>query len=121
VVLCIEDNPVNRLLMQGVFEQLPQAELRLADNAAQGLQMALADPPQLVLMDIQLPDLDGHALLPRLRAHAPLAQVPVFAVSADATPASISRARAAGFNDYLTKPLDTERLLAKVRAVLASA
>jgi CheY-like chemotaxis protein len=118
VVLCIEDNPVNRLLMQGVFEQLPQAELRLADNAAQGLQMALADPPQLVLMDIQLPDLDGLALLPRLRAHPPLARVPVIAVSADATPAAINRAQAVGFDDYLTKPLDTDRLVAAVRTAL---
>ena len=112
---------VNRMLMQAVFDQLPQAELRVAATAAQGLQMALAEPPQLVLLDIQLPDLDGHALLPRLRAHPPLAQVPVIAVSADATPASIARARAAGFDDYLTKPLDTDGLLAAVRALLQPA
>jgi CheY-like chemotaxis protein len=118
VVLYIEDNPVNRMLMQAVFEQLPQAELRVAASAAQGLQMAMDQAPALVLMDIQLPDLDGLALLPRLRAHPPLARVPVIAVSADATPAAINRAQAVGFDDYLTKPLDTDRLVAAVRTAL---
>ena len=118
-MLYIEDNAVNRLLMDVVFEQLPQTELRMATCAAEGLQMAQDAPPRLVLLDIQLPDLDGHALLPRLRAIPALAQVPVIAVSADATPASIARAQAAGFTDYLTKPLDTDRLLAVVRAALA--
>jgi CheY-like chemotaxis protein len=120
-VLYIEDNAVNRLLMDVVFEQLPQAELRMATCAAEGLAMARAAPPQLVLLDIQLPDMDGHALVPLLRAIPALAKVPVIAVSADATPSSLARALAAGFVDYLTKPLDTDRLLALVREVLGQA
>ena len=118
VVLYIEDNPVNQLLMSSMFERLPGLDLRLADSAEQGLDMATREPPQLVLLDIQLPGMDGHALLQLLRRHPRTRQVPVVAVSADAMPSSIALGHAAGFADYLTKPLDFERLAALVRRSL---
>ena len=121
VVLYVEDNEVNRMLMEGVFEKLPGLQLRMADSAARGLQMALEQPPRLVLLDIQLPDLDGRVLLQRLRQHPQLAQVPVIAVSADATPDVVAECRAAGFADYLTKPIDLDRLAAVLHAALQPA
>jgi hypothetical protein len=117
-VLYVEDNPVNRMLMEAVFEQFPDLELLLAETAADGLALAAERPPDLVLLDIQLPDLDGHTLLQRLRALPRLQDVPAIAVSADATPEAVRRGQAAGFGTYLTKPLDMDRLVAVVQAAL---
>ena len=118
LVLYIEDNPVNRMLMEAMFSQLPGLRLRMAGSAAEGMQLAVDDTPQLVLLDIQLPDMDGHALLRQMRRMPPLRQVPVIAVSADATPAAIQRGQANGFDAYLTKPLDLGQLRAAVQAAL---
>ncbi len=118
VVLYVEDNPVNQMLMEAVFDQMPGLQLRLASTAAQGLQMALDAPPQLVLLDIQLPDMDGHALLKLLRQHPGTQAVPVIAVSADATANAIGRHQTLGFDDSLSKPLDVEQLAAAVQRAL---
>jgi len=80
-----------------------------------GLELAQADPPDLVLLDIQLPGIDGFEVLRRLRASPATVAIPVVAVSANAMRSDIERARAAGFDDYLTKPIDFERLLALVQ------
>jgi CheY-like chemotaxis protein len=74
----------------------------------------------LILLDIQLPGMDGYEVLRRLRADASSAHVPVIAVSANAMPHDVARGRAAGFVDYLTKPLDMPRLIAAVEKVLAA-
>ena len=119
-VLYIEDNEVNRLLMQGMLAQQAGLELQLAALPEQGLAMALAAPPALVLLDIQLPGMDGFEVLARLRADARTAGVPVVAVSANAMPADRERAARAGFDEYVTKPIDMAHLLAVVRRWLAS-
>ncbi len=119
-VLYIEDNEVNRLLMQGMLAQHPGLELQLAALPEQGLAMALASPPALVLLDIQLPGMDGFEVLARLRADARTAGVPVVAVSANAMPADRERAARAGFDEYVTKPIDMAHLLAVVRRWLAN-
>ena len=100
---------------------LPGLQLRLASTPELGLQMATDDPPQLMLLDIQLPGMDGFELLERLRADPRTRHVPAVAVSADAMPDSIARGRAAGFDDYLTKPVDLDRLIAAVHTALAPA
>ncbi|WP_043820486.1 response regulator, partial [Rubrivivax gelatinosus] len=87
--------------------------LYVEDNA-----LAVAAQPALVLLDIQLPDADGFELLRRLRARSETEAIPVVAVSADAMPERIAAARAAGFADYLTKPLEQGRLLEAVDRVL---
>ena len=117
-VLYIEDNEVNQLLMQGMLAHRPAIGLRLALMPEQGLAMALAQPPDLVLLDIQLPGLDGFEVLRRLRAQPALRHTPVIAVSANAMPDDLAEARRAGFADYLTKPVDMPRLLALVDRVL---
>ncbi len=119
-VLYIEDNPVNVVLMEAMLAHLPEVRLRSAAMPQEGLQMAWREPPDLVLLDIQLPGMDGFEVLARLKAHASTAQVPVVAVSANAMPADQQAALAAGFADYLTKPLDIERLRAVVRQQLAA-
>lgn len=80
--------------------------------------MATAAPSDLVLLDIQLPGLDGFALMLRPRAQPHTSGVPATAVSADAMPETTARGRASGLADYLTKPVDTDRLAAALQVVL---
>jgi CheY-like chemotaxis protein len=117
-VLCIEDNPVNLLVIEAMVTQLPGLTLRTAADGAEGLRSARAEPPALILTDIQMPGMDGFELLARLRAEPATQHVPVVAISADALPASVERGRAAGFADYLTKPVEMEALHAVLQGLV---
>jgi CheY-like chemotaxis protein len=119
-VLYIEDNEVNQVLMEGMLAHRPAIGLRVAALPEAGLAMAVARPPDLVLLDIQLPGIDGFEVLKRLRQLPALQHTPVVAVSANAMPDDLAQARAAGFADYLTKPVDMARLLAVVDRLLAA-
>ncbi len=119
-VLYIEDNEVNQVLMEGMLAHRPAIALRVAALPEAGLAMAVARPPDLVLLDIQLPGIDGFEVLKRLRQLPALQHTPVVAVSANAMPDDLAQARAAGFADYLTKPVDMARLLAVVDRLLAA-
>jgi signal transduction histidine kinase/CheY-like chemotaxis protein len=114
-VLCIEDNPVNALLMREALALRPgEIELRLADSGEHGLEVLASWQPDLVLLDMSLPGIDGHEVLRRMRAEPGLATLPCIAVSADAMPHQIARARSAGFDDYWVKPLDVPTLAERV-------
>jgi len=117
-VLYIEDNPVNQVLMEGMLAHRPDVRLLVAGLPAQGLTMAEQARPDLVLLDIQLPGMDGFEVLRRLRQQPATERTPVIAVSANAMQSDIDDARRAGFDDYVTKPLDMHRLLAVVDTVL---
>ncbi|MFO1271444.1 MAG: response regulator [Rubrivivax sp.] len=113
-MLYIEDNPVNQVLMEGMLAHRPGITLLQAERPEDGLAIAFEQPPDLVLLDVQLPGMDGFEVLRRLRAHDATRATPVVAVSANAMPDDIAAARRAGFDDYLTKPLDLQRLLEQV-------
>ncbi|MBI3368617.1 MAG: PAS-domain containing protein [Burkholderiales bacterium] len=117
-VLYIEDNPVNQLLMRGMLAHRSEIDLLQADTPHEGLALAAMHRPHLVLLDIQLPGMDGFEVLRRLRADARTAAIPVVAVSANAMASDVSAARDAGFDDYWTKPLDLGQLLRSVDATL---
>jgi CheY-like chemotaxis protein len=119
-VLYIEDNPVNVLLMEAMLAHVAGLRVITAPLPALGLQMARDERPDLVLLDIQLPGMDGYEVLRRLRAEPTSRSVPVIAVSANAMPSDIERGMAAGFADYLTKPIDMSRLIASVGAALVA-
>ena len=104
-VLCVEDNPVNLQLVRELIALRPQVRLRTAEDGLTGVREALAEPPELVLLDIQLPDIDGLEVMRRLRAQPATAGCCIVALSADAMPERISAALAAGFDDYWTKPI----------------
>ena len=106
--------------MAGMLAHRPQITLRMASDGASGVAMAAERVPQLVLLDIQLPDFDGFEVLRRLRLLPGMAAVPVLAVSANALPTDLQQARSAGFDGYLTKPLDFADLLAMVDLQLAA-
>ncbi|MGQ9860752.1 MAG: PAS domain S-box protein [Thiobacillaceae bacterium] len=109
-VLYVEDNPANARLMSHLLARLPGVRLLLAKTPEDGLRLAAEHTPDLILLDIHLPGMDGYQVLERLKAMPGGADIPIVAVSADAMPEHMARARAAGFCDYLTKPLDVDRL-----------
>ena len=117
-LLYVEDNPLNADVMRGILEQRPGLELEVAPTVEAGLRALRERPPALLLLDWQLPDGDGLALLRQLQAPG-AAAVPVIVVSANAQPEQIELARQAGARHYLTKPLDVRELLALVDELLA--
>ena len=119
-VLYIEDNPVNVLLMEAMLAHVAGLRVVTAPLPGLGLQMARDERPDLILLDIQLPGMDGYEVLRRLRADPTCRAVPVIAVSANAMPSDVERGISAGFAEYLTKPLDMNRLIASVEAVLVA-
>ncbi len=113
-VIYIEDNPTNLKLITQLLGRRPQVRLITAHTPDLGLELCTAYQPDLILLDINMPGLDGYAVLNTLRADPALATVPVVAITANAMPRDEARARQAGFADYLTKPLDVERFYAAV-------
>ncbi|MBC7484182.1 MAG: PAS domain S-box protein [Rhizobacter sp.] len=119
-VLYIEDNPINVLLMEAMLSRVPNLQLLIAPLPELGLRMALDDCPDLILLDIQMPGMDGYEVLRRLRLGSACRTVPVIAVSANAMASDVEQGLAAGFVQYLTKPLDMPLLLAAVERALAA-
>ena len=117
-VLYVEDNPVNINVMKHIFRMLPGVELQIAENAEDGLMMINAYRPNLVLMDINLPGMNGLDALKAIKADSYSADIPVFAVSAAAMPCDIKTGLEAGFSAYLTKPFDVPALLKQIRSIL---
>ena len=116
-VLAAEDNTVNMLLLSGLVAKREGVELLEAYDGASALELAEAREPDLLLIDIHLPDIDGFELARRLRALPALASTPLVALSADATDEARQRALAEGFNDYIVKPFELEQLDALLREV----
>ena len=114
-VLYIEDNVDSFKLMERIFSHWPGVKLISAMQGRLGLDLARQHHPDLILLDLHLPDMSGLEVLQRLRADPSTRDIPVVVTSADATPGQIERLRAAGADDYLTKPLDIPRLAAAVR------
>lgn len=111
-VLYVEDNPVNAMLLDEMLRLRGDVRLSLAEDAATGLAMALDLRPDVLLLDMQLPDGSGSDLMRRMRAQPALQGCRYIALSANAMPADVAAARAAGFDDYWTKPLSWTTLSA---------
>ncbi len=110
-VLYVEDNLANLRLMEEILAYRPEVQLLSALQGGAGLELARLHCPDLILLDVHLPDMPGDEVLRQLRADPHLGTTPVVAISADATPPQVERLRAAGASDYLTKPIDVARLL----------
>ncbi len=120
-VLHIEDNLANLELVEQVLIRSRAVELYAAMSGSLGLELARDHHPDLILLDLHLPDLSGTELLDRLQADPRTAGIPVVVVTADATPAQVQRVRASGVAAYLTKPIDIRELLRVVEAVAGQA
>jgi signal transduction histidine kinase/CheY-like chemotaxis protein len=117
-VLYIEDNPLNLRLVERVLAERPAIRFLAAMQGAQGLTLARANHPDVILLDLHLPDISGQDVLDQILADPSLRDTPVIVLSADATPRQIKRLVAAGARAYLTKPLDIRELLALIDAAL---
>ena len=114
VVLYIEDNLSNLRLIEQVLGRRPRTTLLSAMQGRLGLDLAREHRPDLILLDLHLPDLPGQEVLRRLLDEPRTREIPVLILSADATPGHVERLLAAGARAYLTKPLDVRQLLALV-------
>jgi two-component system, cell cycle response regulator DivK len=119
-ILVVDDNPANLKLMRMVLTSAGY-EVTTAANGTEALEQLATDPPQLVLMDIQLPDLDGLSVTRHAKSHPLTRGIPIVAVSAYAMRGDAERAREAGCDGYVTKPIDTRELPLVVARHLAEA
>jgi CheY-like chemotaxis protein len=110
-VLYIEDNLSNLRLVEEILSHRPRVKLLAAMQGGLGLELAAQQVPDLVILDLHLPDIPGTEVLARLRRARATAGIPVIILSADATEAQIRRLLQAGAQGYLTKPLDVPRFL----------
>lgn len=110
-VLCIEDNPANMRLIERLLSRRKDIRFHSAGVPSQGIALALAQRPALILLDINLPEMDGYQVLKILRANATIRAIPVVAISANATVRDIERSKEAGFDAYITKPLQVARFM----------
>jgi two-component system cell cycle response regulator DivK len=118
-VLVVEDNEKNMKLFRDVLLAAGYRTLE-ATTGGEAVAVAAEHSPDLVLMDIQLPDIDGVEALARLRADGRTASVPVLALTAQAMDGDRERFLAAGFDDYLSKPVNVADLVAAVRRYAAT-
>ncbi len=116
-ILVIEDQEDNRIILSDLLTSAG-FEVIEALNGQEGVSMAEAQKPDLILMDIQLPVLDGYEATRRIKANPALASIPVIAVTSYALSGDEAKAMAAGCDGYVTKPFSPRLLLAKVREFL---
>lgn len=117
-VLCVEDNNTNFALIEQVLLMRPEIQLQRAMTGEGGLGLALKNKPELILLDLNLPDIHGAEVMQRLREKPETANIPVVVVSADATSSQIERLLKAGARNYLTKPIQIDEMLAVVDEAL---
>ncbi len=117
-IVYVEDNEDNAFMLQTRFELIGDFEILVAVNGNDGLAMVANERPDLVLMDLNLPDIDGWEVTRRLKADPSTAGIPVIALTAHAMSGDREKALAAGCDEFDTKPVDFDRLLQKVNALL---
>jgi CheY-like chemotaxis protein len=110
---------VNFTLVERILEFRPALRLMHARSGGDGVELAQAHHPRLILLDLNLPDMHGSEVLRQLQRQPATAEVPVVVLSADATPSQIERLLTAGARNYLTKPFDIDPFLAVVDEMVA--
>ena len=118
-ILYIEDTENNRILVKRRLEKIGY-EVLTAENACEGISRARAALPDLILMDMGMPGIDGWCASRQLKADPDLKRVPIIAVTAHAMQGDRQKALEAGCDDYETKPFDFPRLVEKIQTLLAS-
>jgi two-component system cell cycle response regulator DivK len=110
-VLYIEDNADNRMLVRRVLMAADNADFVVneADSAAKGIAMAQANPPDVILMDLSMPEMDGLTATQRLRTIPELSHIPIVALTANAMEKDRDRSLAAGCDGYIRKPIDVDK------------
>ncbi|MCZ9346683.1 response regulator, partial [Streptomyces sp. TRM76130] len=114
-VLVVDDDARNLFALSGILE-LHGFRVLHAENGRKGIDTLLGNPDvALVLMDVMMPEMDGYAATAEIRAMPRYAELPIIAVTAKAMPGDREKSLASGASDYVTKPVDTDELMARVR------
>jgi len=108
-ILYIEDNPGNRTLVQRIL-MVEDYDVFEAEDGPTGIEIALREKPDLILMDMNLPDIDGYELTRRMRAIPELANIPIIAMTANVMQGDREKTLAAGCSGYIPKPIDVDEL-----------
>ena len=119
-ILYIEDNPSNRLLMKKIINRRTAFQYNEAETGNEGIQLALRTKPDIILLDINLPDISGFEVLEYLQKNNISKTTKIIAVSANAMQDDIDKGQGIGFFDYVTKPIDQKKLLASIHCALNS-
>jgi CheY-like chemotaxis protein len=119
-VLYVEDNDDNIYMLKMRLELLGDFEVLAAEDGEKGCEMAAAERPDIILMDLEMPVVDGWEATRRLKSNPQTRDIPVIALSAHALAGERERALAVGCNEFDSKPIEFDRLVATVRRILAS-
>jgi CheY-like chemotaxis protein len=119
-ILVVEDNRLNLELVTDLLESAGH-RVRTAASAEEGLRLAAEERPDLILMDIRLPGMDGHAAVRILKQSAAMRAIPTIALTAQAMKGDEATAKASGFDGYLSKPIDTRSFSDRIKAFLGPA
>lgn len=119
-VLYIEDNPENQRLMQEICNELPDVKLQCVNNAEEGFELACSQAPHLILMDIDLPGMNGFQAKRLLQQNPLTSHIPVLAISACSTPSELQQAKDLGFIDFYTKPFNLDIVAQHIKKILLS-
>jgi signal transduction histidine kinase/ActR/RegA family two-component response regulator len=120
LVLYIEDNPANLRVVERILQQNGRYDLLTAATPSAGLELAVGRHPNVILLDINLPEMDGYEVLARLQSHSDTHSIPVIAVTANAMTDNVQKGREAGFFEYITKPIDIPVLLKTIERALSA-
>ena len=120
-LLYVEDNPANLKLVQQIIARYPDMRLLTAINGTGGIEMARSSLPDVILMDINLPDINGFEALRILRSDPATAHIPIVAISANAMPSDIKKGLEAGFLHYITKPIKLNEFMEVLDATMGFA
>ena len=117
-ILYVEDNPDNRLLVKRILTA-ENYRLLEATNAMQAINLLETTTPDLILMDINMPDMDGYTLTTRIRSMSGLERVPILALTANVMRGDKEKTLEAGCDGYIQKPLDVDQLIREIEKFLA--
>ncbi|MCK4710885.1 MAG: response regulator, partial [Gammaproteobacteria bacterium] len=118
-ILYIEDNPANLKLVCKILDKQQHIKLITAHEPELGLELAVTHRPKLILMDINMPRMNGYQMLSIFQSDEQLKDIPIIAITANAMAKDIKRGKEAGFSDYLSKPLDIRHFLTTIEHHLA--
>ncbi len=117
-IVYVEDNPANMRLIEKLMNKKPEYELHTAVNGAEGIDVCKSVSPDLVMLDINLPDYNGMEVLKMLREEHGMQSIPFIAITANAMSSDLAKFREAGFNQVLTKPINVIELFATIKDLL---